>query len=61
VNVGDVLTFNFSMSQPVTNPPVNVGGTLIPVVRWDLNGSGLVNVGDVLQLNFFMFTRCDGT
>lgn len=61
VNVGDVLTFNFSIGQVVTNPPVNFGGTLVPVARWDLNGSGLVNVGDILQLNFFMFTRCDGT
>jgi hypothetical protein len=34
------------------------GNQLTPVARWDLNGSGLVNTSDVLQLNDFMFKRC---
>lgn len=61
VNVGDIVSFNFSFGQQTTNPAINFAGTLTPVARWDLNGSGLVNVSDVLQLNPFMFKRCDGT
>jgi hypothetical protein len=58
VNAGDVLAFNFVFGQQTTNPPVNFAGTMTPVSRWDLNGSGLVNLSDVLQLNPFMFKRC---
>jgi hypothetical protein len=43
--------------QP-TDPPVNFAGTLTPVARWDLNANGVVNVGDVLQLNGFIFKSC---
>jgi lysophospholipase L1-like esterase len=58
VNVGDITAFNTPFGQPTTNPPINFAGTLTPIARWDLNGSGLVNVSDVLQLNPFMFKRC---
>jgi hypothetical protein len=58
VNVGDITALNAPFGQPTTNPPINFAGTLTPIARWDLNGSGLVNVSDVLQLNPFMFKRC---
>lgn len=58
VNVGDIVAFNIVFGQQTTNPPVTFAGTSTPVARWDLNGSGLVNVSDVLQLNPFMFKRC---
>jgi hypothetical protein len=58
VNVGDIVFFNQFFGKHTTDPDVNLGGTLIPVVRFDLNNNGIVNVGDVLQLNFFMFKRC---
>jgi hypothetical protein len=58
VNVGDIVSFNTPFGQPTTNPPINFAGTLTPIARWDLNGSGLVNVSDVLQLNPFMFKNC---
>jgi hypothetical protein len=61
VNGADVLHYNFSFGQPTTNPPVVIGGTPIPLTRFDLNGSGLVNGADVLQLNPFFGKRCDGT
>ena len=59
VNVGDITAFNFAFGKTTGQAPVNFAGTLTPIARWDLNGSGLVNVSDVLQLNPFMFKRCD--
>jgi hypothetical protein len=61
VNGADILHYNFAFGQPTTNPPVVIGGTPIPLTRFDLNGSGLVNGADVLQLNPFFGKRCDGT
>ncbi len=59
VNGADILHYNAAFGQPTTNPPVNIGGTLIPLTRFDLNGSGLVNGADVLQLNPFFGKRCN--
>jgi hypothetical protein len=59
VNGADVLSFNLAFGHPATDPPINIGGTLIPLTRFDLNASGLVNGSDVLQMNPFFSKRCD--
>lgn len=59
VNGADWLHYINAFGQPTTNSPVNVGGTLIPLTRFDLNDSELVNGPDMLQLNVFFGKRCD--
>jgi hypothetical protein len=59
VNGADILSFNIVYGKVTTDPPVNLGGTLTPVARFDLNGSGLVNGADVLQLNLLFGRRCN--
>jgi hypothetical protein len=60
VNLGDILKYNYVLGRTVNSPPVNVPGMgLTEMRRFDLNGIGPVNVGDVLIFNAFFGKRCN--
>ncbi len=59
VNGADILHYNNAIGHPITDPPVVIGATSIPLTRFDLNGSGFVSGADVLQLNPFFTKRCN--